>query len=91
MEFEVPFTSDCGCLDYSPLDVAKLMPIYHKIYTNYFQTVIKPLQNVDFYLSRDGGLLTSCSMTKIEKIKNKGLLSCSLNLYVTLIYEVYKY
>lgn len=63
---EVPFTSDCGCLDYSPLDISTLMPTYFTIYTKYFETVMKPLNGR--YFARN----VTFSIASIENVKEKG-------------------
>ncbi|XP_063676068.1 uncharacterized protein LOC134812524 isoform X2 [Bolinopsis microptera] len=77
VSYEVPFTADCGCLEVTyqneKVEIGKLMPLYHSIYTKYWDMVVKPLNAVKNAL-RYGGSRQSVrnDINKIDQVKIRG-------------------
>ena len=64
VSYEVPFTSDCGCFDLDAL--SRSMPLYHQIYTKYYEMVMKPLKSAIY--NQD----ITFTIADIEKVKQRG-------------------
>ena len=79
VSYEVPFTADCGCLEVTyrneKVEIGKLMPLYHSIYTKYWDMVVKPLNAVKNAL-RNGTSRQAKSVkndiNKIDQVKIRG-------------------
>ena len=87
MKYEVPFTSDCGCLHETftkeGMDINKLMPLYYSIYNKYWDMVVKPLNAVNQAFSNGfsrKATSVKTEITKIDQVKLKG--ECLTRLYV---------
>ena len=79
MNYEVPFTSDEGCLEVTfkneKVDLGKLMPLYKTIYNKYWDMVVKPLNAIKNACRNGSFRQTSYvkrDIQKIDQVKIKG-------------------
>jgi hypothetical protein len=81
VSYEVPFTTNCGCLEITyqneKIDIGKLMPLYDSIYNKYWDMVVKPLNAIHKAFANRGSRQASSiksDIRKIDQVKLKGEL-----------------